>query len=119
MSDDEWVKLEVGNSWQEIFYALPGERLSWSGCSDPRDAVLLREGMPIEFRWPDGEVETRALELRRNSSGYSDHGHSHDVTQERYGFTVTSHGAETWLPIELVDVRRSAIQRKRDVKPSR
>lgn len=114
---DDWVRLEVGNSWEEIFYALPGERLSASGYSELRNALDLRAGMVVEFRWPDGEVETGTLTLRRNSAGYVDHGNSHRVTQERFGFTVKSHGAETWLPIELVDVRRGAIRRKRDVKP--
>lgn len=118
MNDEEWVTLEVGNDWMVIFYTLPGERLNAHGTNDTQNAVLLEEGRELSVRFPDGAVETRALVARRVATRASDHGHRYDVTQVQFGVNVEVHGILVWVPIECVQVRRSALQRRRDLVPS-
>jgi hypothetical protein len=111
------VTLEVGNDWHSIFYTFPGERLNEYGTNNTQNAVLLAEGQVIEIRYPDRFVEALPLEARRSTVNYSDHGHTCEAQQALFGLRVWIHGVHAWLPIESIEVRRSALQRRCALTP--
>lgn len=110
----EWVKLEVGNNWGCSFYAYPGELLKDSGTNEPRNALMLREGLETAVRFPDQWGQVVRLVSRKVGFHYSDMGHEHYGETRRWGFEIDVHGVSVWIPLEAVEVVRGFVPRVRD-----
>jgi hypothetical protein len=104
----EWVRLEEGNDWGQIYYALPGKRLI-GGMADARRGVKLHQGRVYSIRFPDGKLDRRTMRTVHTNTSISDHGHSSDVRQTRYGFDVDVYGVVTWIPVNRVELLASEV----------
>jgi hypothetical protein len=104
----EWVRLEEGNDWGQIYYALPGKRLI-GGMADARRGVTLTDGRLYKVRCPDGSVARRKMCTKRTIERISDHGHYTDVTQTRYGFVIEARGIKTWVEVNAIELLASEV----------
>lgn len=108
-----WVEIEEGNEWESIFYTYAGEHLR-GGTNDTSAALRLEAGALIEVMFPDGQVTTQPLAMRTQNTSYGDMGHTHSVTQRRFGVEIETHGTTVFVPLNKLRIRKGTVPRKKD-----
>ena len=103
-----WVKLEKGDDWGSVYYALPGERLKGGGAC-VSNGVKLRFGDQYSVRFPDGYVGSCYMGTMAQSGSVSDHGHSYAVASKRFGVFVNFHGIALWVEVNEVELCREEL----------
>ncbi|AKU97014.1 hypothetical protein AKJ09_03678 [Labilithrix luteola] len=100
-----WVRLERGNDWGSIYFALPGQRLNAHGQASAKTQGLpFFEGDEYRVRWPSGEETTESVTFGHYSERVSDHGNSYEVGSMLPGFQLRARGVSWFVPIDAVEV---------------
>lgn len=97
-----WVKLEKGDDWEAVYYALPGERLK-GGCASASNGVNLYR-RTYSVRFPDGHIEQCLLKTRSHTERDFGHGYTRDIKTETVWAVVNFHGVELWVEVSEVEL---------------
>jgi hypothetical protein len=104
-----FVRLEAGNDWGHVYFALPGKAKTAHGTCSSSLGLALPPGREVRVRWPDGSESVETIATKSFRVDVGDMGHNYSFTDERPGFLVTTRGVRNWISIGDVDVAQEDV----------
>jgi len=99
-----WVKLEKGNDWGRVYYALPGKRLTPDGFASIKNGIDFENLNKINIRFPSGKESCVSIVSKEEHATVGDMGHTYSVKYNLYGFKANYDEISTWIDLDQVEV---------------